>query len=93
MSKKSSRLLQTALLLLLCLVLTMPSSLAAKKPDRTDIRVSLRRLNLTDAAWMTLEGRYLARCADGAELLLPADANVTVFLRSGKLIQIGRAHV
>ena len=86
MSKKSSRLLQTALLLLLCLVLTMPSSLAAKKPDRTDIRVSLRRLNLTDAAWMTLEGRYLARCADGAELLLPADANVTVFLRSGKLI-------
>ena len=82
------RLLQTAFLLLLCLTLTLPSALAAKNaaPSRADIRVSLRRLNLTDAAWMTLEGRYMARCADGAELLLPADANVTVFLRNGKLI-------
>ena len=83
---KPSRLLRTALLLLLCIVLILPSALAAKKPDRADIRVSLRRLNLTDTVWMTLEGRYLARCAEGAELLLPADANVTVFLRNGKLI-------
>ena len=80
------RLLQTVFLLLLCLTLLLPSALAAKNPDRADIRVSLRRLNLTDAVWMTLEGRYLARCADGAELLLPAGANVTVFLRGGKLI-------
>jgi len=83
---KSSRLLQTVLLLLLCLALILSSALAAKSPDRTDIRVSLRRLNLTEAVWMTLEGRYLARCAEGTELLLPADANVTVFLRNGKLI-------
>ena len=83
---KSSRLLQTVLLLLLCLALILSSALAAKSPDRTDIRVSLRRLNLTEAVWMTLEGRYLARYAEGTELLLPADANVTVFLRNGKLI-------
>ena len=82
------RLLQTVFLLLLCLTLLLPSALAAKNADpaRADIRVSLRRLNLTDAVWMTLEGRYLARCAEGAELLLPAGANVTVFLRNGKLI-------
>ena len=82
------RLLQIIFSLLLCLSLILPSALAAKNadPDRADIRVSLRRLNLTDAIWMTLEGRYLARCAEGAELLLPAGANVTVFLRNGKLI-------
>ena len=76
------------LLLLLCLVLILPSARAAENPDTAPsiIRVCLQRLNLTDAVWMTLEGRYLARCADGAELLLPADTNVTVFLRSGKLI-------
>ena len=83
---KHSRLLQTVFLLLLCLALVLPSALAAKTPDRAEIRVSLRRLNLTDAVWMTLEGRYLARCADGTELLLPADTNVTVFLRSGKFV-------
>jgi len=83
---KHSRLLQTVFLLLLCLALVLPSALAAKTPDRAEIRVSLRRLNLTDAVWMTLEGRYLARCADGTELLLPADTNVTVFLRNGKFV-------
>ena len=82
------RLLQIIFSLILCLSLILPSALAAKNadPDRADIRVSLRRLNLTDAVWMMLEGRYLARCAEGAELLLPAGANVTVFLRNGKLI-------
>ena len=46
----------------------------------------LTRLNLADEAWMTLEGRYLARCADGTEALLPAGANVTVLLRRGQLV-------
>ena len=80
--------LLTILLLLLCLSLLAPAAYAAKKTtiSPSEIRVRLQRLNLTDAVWMTLEGRYLARCEDGAELLLPASAKVTVLLRNGKLI-------
>ena len=80
--------LRRILLLLLCLALLLPqASLAAsRKTSEADIRVLLTRLNLTDEAWMTLEGRYLARCADGTEVLLPAGAQVTVILRKGQLV-------
>ena len=81
------RVLRTVLLLLLCLAMLAPAAFAAKEsPSPSGIRVCLRRLNLTDAVWMTLEGRYLVRCADGTELLLPASAGVTVLLRDGRLI-------
>ena len=75
------------LAILLCLALLLPAAAsAAKTSDPSDIRVNLRRLNLTDQAWLTLEGRYLVRCADGTELLLPDSARVTVFLRNNQLI-------
>ena len=81
------RALRTVLLLLLCLAMLAPTAFAAKEsPSPSGIRVRLQRLNLTDAVWMTLEGRYLVRCADGTELLLPASAGVTVLLRDGRLI-------
>ena len=80
------RILRTALLLLLCLALIIPPASAAGKSSASEIRVRLQRLNLTDAVWMTLEGRYLVRCGDGAELLLPSSAKATVLLRNGKLI-------
>lgn len=73
--------------LLLCLMLLLPAAVSAAKTTGTsDIRVNLRRLNLADQAWLTLEGRYLVRCEDGTELLLPSGARVTVFLRGGRLI-------
>ena len=74
--------------LLLCAVLLPQASLAAgtKKNPEADIRVLLTRLNLADEAWMTLEGRYLARCADGSEVMLPAGAQVTVLLRRNSLV-------
>ena len=74
--------------LLLCAALLPQVSLAAgsKNPPESDIRVLLTRLNLADEAWMTLEGRYLARCADGTEVMLPAGAQITVLLRRNKLI-------
>ena len=81
--------LHKAVLLLLCLALLLPQvSLAAKKTNTasSDIRVLLTRLNLSDEAWMTLEGRYLAQCADGGEVLLPAGAQITVLLRNGKMV-------
>ena len=81
------RALRTVLLLLLCLALLTPAAFAAKEASSpSEIRVCLQRLSLTDAVWMTLEGRYLVRCGDGTELLLPASAGVTVLLRDGKLI-------
>ena len=81
--------LRRMLLLLLCLAMVLPqAALAAgtKKSSAAQIRVLLTRLNLADEAWMTLEGRYIARCADGSEALLPAGARVTVLLRNGRLI-------
>ena len=89
MKKNHCRLIfRAALILSLCLILCMSRAAAANKPadSPADIRVRLQRLNLTDRIWMTLEGRYLARCGDGTELLLPASAKVTVFLRDGRLI-------
>ena len=76
------------LLLLLCTMLALPlSALAAgsKKSSDNEIRVLLTRLDLADEAWMTLEGRYLAKGANGTEVLLPAGAQVSVFLRNGQL--------
>ena len=87
--KRNRPALRRILPLLLCLALLLPQlSLAAgtKKASRSEIRVLLTRLNLADQAWMTLEGRYLARCADGSEALLPAGAKVTVLLRNGQLV-------
>ena len=80
--------LYRAALLLLCLVLLPQISVAAKSKNSaaSDIRVLLTRLNLSDEAWMTLEGRYLARCADGSEVLLPAGAQITVLLRNSRLV-------
>lgn len=87
-SKPKCPVLRRIFLLILCLALLPQAALAAgsKKSSDNEIRVLLTRLNLTDEAWMTLEGRYLARCADGSEALLPAGANVTVLLRNGQLI-------
>ena len=57
---------------ILCLVLAglilLPAA-AARAESPSEIRVLLRRLNLTDRADLTLTGRYLARSADGKELL------------------------
>ena len=83
------RLMRRILLLFICAALLLPRfSLAAKsgKTPASDIRVLLTRLNLKDEAWMALEGRYLARCADGKEILLPAGVQITVFLRKGQLV-------
>ena len=78
---------RTLLALLLCLALLVPlAGSAAGTGSPSDIRVQLRRLNLTDQVWLTLEGRYLARCGDGTEILLPAGARITVLLRNNRLV-------
>ena len=75
------------LLLLLCAALLLPqTAFAAKETDPSQIRVLLQRLGLRKEAWMTLEGRYLAKGENGSEVLLPLSAGVTVFLREGQLV-------
>ena len=77
------------LLLLSCLALLLSQvspAAGAKKASDAEIRVLLTRLNLADEAWMTLDGRYLAVCENGTEVLLPVGARITVLLRNGRLI-------
>ena len=84
-----SSVFRRAALLLLCMTLVLPQTVCAaggKNNTVSGIRVLLTRLNLTNEAWMTLEGRYLARSADGQEILLPAGAQITVLLRNGRLV-------
>ena len=86
--RKQSLLYRTALLLLCAVLLIPQASFAAKTKNSpvSDVRVLLTRLNLKDEAWMTLDGRYLARGSDGTEVLLPPGAQLTVLLRGGKLV-------
>ena len=76
-------------LLLACFLtfsLLLPAASFAADKDPGDVRVLLRRLNLTDRADLTLTGYYLVRSASGAELLFGDNAAVTVRLTGGKLI-------
>ena len=60
MTVRHSRRLLRLLALLLCLLLVPGAACGAKSAAPAEIRVCLRRLNLTDQVWMTLTGRYLA---------------------------------
>ena len=75
-------------LLLACCLLPACALLpdSAKGESPAGIRVQLRRLNLTDRADLALTGRYLARSASGAELLLSDQSKVTVRLEKGQLV-------
>ncbi len=72
-------------LLLACLLL-LPSAAPARGENTADIRVLLRRLNLTDRVDLVLSGRYLVRSDSGAELLLSDGAKVTVRLQNRQLL-------
>ena len=73
-------------LLCLLLVLILLPAAACAKDNASDIRVLLRRLNLTDRADMTLSGRWLVRSASGMELLLSDGVKVTVRAENRQLI-------
>ena len=84
MNRNRHRILSVLLCLLLACGL-LPAA-AAKGESPSGIRVHLRRLNLEDRVDLTLTGRYLARSASGAELLLSDQSKVTVCLEKGQLI-------
>ena len=70
--------------LLLCLMLLPLPALAEEEASPT-IRVLLRRLNLTDCAYLTLDGPYTVATKLGATMTFPKGSEVTVNIRGGEL--------
>ena len=73
------------LCLLLCIILTPVSVFSAGNGAAPDIRVLLKRLNLTDRADLVLDGAYTVRTGTGADLRLPEGCEVTVQVRDNHL--------
>lgn len=80
MMKRLLRLLSA----LLCLTL-IPLSAPAEETSAPNVRVLLRRLNLTDRADLTLDGAYTAATADAPMMAFPQGSQITVQIRSGEL--------
>ena len=74
-----------ALCLLLCVML-LPLPLAwAQEDSAPQIRVHLKRLNLTDRADLILDGTYTAHAGNGASMAFPRGSSVTVQIREEQL--------
>ena len=74
------------LCLLLCLTF-LPAVAPAESAGSPapDVRVLLRRLNLTDRADLTLDGAYTAAIDGTARMAFPRGAEVTILIREGEL--------
>ena len=75
------------LCLLMCLTLLPISIPAARAEDAPapDVRVLLRRLNLTDRADLILDGAYTAQVDGSVMMSFPRGAEVTILIREGDL--------
>lgn len=72
--------------LLLCLALLPLTSLtAAAETPAPNVRVLLRRLELTDRADLVLDGVYTAENKDGLRMSFPEGAEVTLLKREGEM--------
>ena len=71
-------------LLLVLMLLPLPSQAQQAEAPAPTLRVLLRRLNLTDRADLTLEGRYSIQ-TDAPMAAFPSGAKVTVQIRDGSL--------
>ncbi len=74
------------LCLLICLtLLPLPSPAETAEAPAPDVRVLLRRLNLTDRADLILDGAYTAAMDGRVQMSFPRGAEVTVLIREGEL--------
>ncbi|MBR3764638.1 MAG: SpoIID/LytB domain-containing protein [Clostridia bacterium] len=75
------------LCLLMCLTLLPFAAPAARAEDAPapDVRVLLRRLNLTDRADLILDGAYTAQVDGTVMMSFPRGAEVTILIREGEL--------
>ena len=74
------------LCLLICLtLLPLPVPAETAEAPAPDVRVLLRRLNLTDRADLTLDGSYTAAMDGRVQMSFPRGAEVTVLIREGEL--------
>ncbi len=72
------------LCLMICLLL-LPLPAHAEEAAAPNVRVLLRRLELTDRADLILDGNYTAHVGGEAMMAFPRGAEVTVVIRSGEL--------
>ena len=72
-------------LILALLLLPLPVWAEESEAPAPTIRVLLRRLNLTDCAYLTLDGVYTAATGEAAVMSFPKGSEVTVQIREGDL--------
>ena len=76
------------LVCLLCLVLCavlLPLHIASAEEEAPEVRVLLRRLELTDRADLILDGVYTAKVNEKVSMGFPEGAEVSVTIRNGEL--------
>ena len=76
--------LVSLLCLLLC-ALFLPVAADAAEAPCPNVRVLLRRLEMTDRADLILDGAYTAKVGGKVLMSFPQKAEVTVAIRSGEL--------
>ena len=79
------RLLRLVCLLLCLTLLPLSFTTADQEAPAQDVRVLLRRLNLTDRADLILDGEYTASSGGKMTMAFPRGAQVTVQIREGEL--------
>jgi len=79
------RLVQLICMLLCIALLPMYAVAEAAEAPGPQVRVLLRRLNLTDRADLILDGPYTAQVDDQVLMAFPEGAKVSVTIRSGEL--------
>lgn len=79
------RLIRAFCLLLCLMTLMMLGMVASAEEEAPEVRVLLRRLNLTDRADLILDGVYTAQFDGEVQLGFPVNAEVTVSIRNGEL--------
>lgn len=79
-----NRMFRMICLLLVLMLMPLPGQAQQPEAPAPTLRVLLRRLNLTDRADLTLEGRYSIQ-TDAPMAAFPSGAKVTVQIRDGSL--------
>ncbi len=79
------RIFTRAVCLLLCMCM-LPVFAAGAEDAAPQVRVQLKRLNITDRMDLFTEGAFTLELATGSELLLPGNAEVTAVCRGEEIV-------
>ena len=81
----TKRLVQLLCLLLCFLLLPLPARAASAKEAAPNVRVLLRRLELTDRADLVLDGEYTAAVDGEVRMAFPRGSKASILIREGSL--------